>query len=71
MRKLLCILGFHNWNPIAPCRLLSKQNLETCEFQVLGVIERSQCTHCQAILHVAPKEIVTRNRWIQYPSSNS
>jgi len=67
MTRLLCALGFHNWSPISPDRLLGNQNLETLEFQVVGSIDRSQCIHCQAILNVAPKG----NRWIEFPRKGS
>jgi len=79
MTRLLCALGFHNWSPISPSRLLGNQNLsrgalqglETLEFQVLGSIDRSQCIHCQAILNVAPKELISRNRWIEFSRKSS
>ena len=66
MTRLLCALGFHNWSPISPSLLLGNQNLETLEFQVLGSIDRSQCIHCQAILNVAPKELIALNRWVEF-----
>jgi hypothetical protein len=68
INRFLCLIGFHNWQPIEPSRLLGNQNLQTREFQVIGSIERSECTRCKAILNVAPKELVTNYKWMEYPN---